>query len=148
MKKSLLETLVGFSVILIAIGFFVFARNQANVTSHIDSYQLTAKFSKIDGITVGSDVRVSGIKIGTVTDEDLDLNSYEAVISLNIDNEVKIPTDSIASIVSSGFFGKKYVAIDPGANDEFISDKGTIIYTQSSVNLETLIGKFMFKDNS
>ncbi len=147
MKNNLVETIVGFAVIILALSFFFFAKNQANVTSDSDSYQINANFAAIDGISVGSDVRVAGIKIGTVAAEDLDSYTYEASLKLAIDNDVKIPTDSIASVVSSGLLGKKYVAIDPGADETYLKSGDKILYTQASVNLETLIGKFIFKED-
>lgn len=147
MKKNFVESLIGLAIIVIAISFFVFAKDQAELGNVNDNnYNLEARFDKIDGINTGSDIRIAGIKIGSVVSDKLDLNSYEAVLIFSIRSDVKIPTDSIAAVVSSGLLGKKYISIEPGAEDVYLQNNQKIIYTQSSVNLESLIGKFMFKD--
>lgn len=147
MKKNFVESLVGVAIVILALSFFIFARGRAEISTDVaNSYNLIARFDKVDGINIGSDVKIAGIKVGSVTSEKLDYSSFEAVLGLSISSDVKLPSDSIASIVSSGLLGGKYVNIDPGAEDSYLEDDGKIIYTQSSVNLETLIGKFMFKD--
>ena len=146
MKHNIFETIVGFLILLITIIFFLFAKNEANIEDNIDGYIITARFDNIDGINPGSDVRLSGIKIGNVASYKLDLETYEAVVKFNIKDKVKLPMDSIASVVSSGLLGKKYVSIDPGAEDIYLKAGEDIIYTQSSLNIESLIGKFLFKD--
>lgn len=144
--RNVVETIVGIAIVVVTVYFFLHAQNQANIKPAMDSYNLSAKFSKIDGIAKGSDIRIAGIKVGTVISQNLDRESYEAVLELNIDKNVKIPSDSSAAIVSEGLLGSKYVSIEPGADEEFLNAGDKIIYTQSSVNLETLIGKFMFKE--
>ena len=144
-NKNLFETLVGFIILLVAISFYFYARNTSKVNIDSNSYKIHAKFNQIDGISTGSDVRIAGIKIGSVLSEKLDRKTYEASLTLSIKKSISLPTDSTAKIVSSGLLGKKYISIEPGADEENIPPKGSIIYTQSSVNLETLIGKFMFQ---
>ena len=146
MKHNFFETIVGFLILLVTIIFFLFAKNEANIQDNVDGYIITARFDNIDGINTGSDVRLSGIKIGNIASYELDLETYEAVVKFNIKDNIKLPIDSIASIVSSGLLGKKYVSIDPGAEDVYLKTDENIIYTQSSLNIESLIGKFLFKD--
>lgn len=143
MQKNILETLMGAIVLLVAGGFLVFAYKGSQM--HVESgYTVSGRFSDISGIGLGSDVRVGGIKVGVVSDLALDHNSYEAVVSMQIGRSTKLPKDSSASVVSSGLLGEKYIQLTPGGEEDMLSDGGRIEFTQSAVNLEELIGKFMF----
>ena len=99
MGRNLIETLMGAVVIAVAVFFFVFAYNTANIQT-VKGYQVSAKFDRIDGIREGSDVRMSGIKIGTVTKQTLDPKTYLAVVELSVRPDIKLPTDSSARIAS------------------------------------------------
>lgn len=144
MQKNILETLMGAVVLVIAGVFFVFAYKGSDVRMSGGSYHVRAKFSDLSGVGVGSDVRIGGIKIGVVSDLSLDDKSYEAVATLQIQDSAKLPKDSSAAIVSSGLLGEKFLQITPGADDKMLKEGDKIEYTQSAVNLEELIGKFMF----
>src|SRR3546814_1831500 len=100
-----------------------------------------AKFDRIDGIEAGSDVRMSGIKIGTVTRQELDPESYLAVVHMEVDPRVKLPDDSSAEITSAGLLGSRYLALVPGGSERMLPPGGQIRFTQSAVSLEQLIGK-------
>ncbi len=139
-----LETIIGFIVLTVALGFLIFTYKVADVKTLDKTYKVTAHFEQTEGIIVGSDVRLSGIKIGSVLELKLDPDNYNAILTAAIDSDVKLPTDSSMKIVTSGLLGGKYIAIDIGANEEIIQPGGEIKYTQSSVNLESLISKFMF----
>lgn len=143
MKRNLIETLMG-AVVLIAALFFVVTTYQSSGIKKDYGYKLVALFDKVDGISAGSDVRLSGIKIGTVVGQGLDLDSYRAKITIGIQKDVRVPTDSTAEIVSDGLLGGKYISLVPGADVEMLKDGGVIQYTQSSINLEQLIGKVAF----
>jgi len=144
MDKNIVETLMGALVLVVAGIFIAIAYKSGNFNTGESGYPITAKFEGVDGITIGSDVRIAGIKIGTVTGQTLDVNDYMAQMTLNIDDEVKIPLDSSAAIVSEGLLGSKYVSITPGAEEEFLKSGEEVEITQSSVNLEALLGKFGF----
>lgn len=144
MQKNLLETLMGAVVLVIATVFFVFAYKGSQVNVGGDSYKISGKFSDASGIGVGSDIRVGGIKVGIVSDMTLDPQSYEAIVTMQINKKTSLPKDSSASVVSSGLLGEKFVQITPGGDDTMLLDGGKIEFTQSAVNLEQLIGKFMF----
>lgn len=146
MKRNVIETLVGALVLLVAGGFALFAYQNAGISRANDSYPLIAKFERADGIKPGSDVRIGGVKVGVVTAATLDSKSYLAQIELSLDTNIKLPTDSSAQIVSDGLLGGKYIALIPGADDAMLAAGGEITFTQSSVNLETLIGKMIFSD--
>lgn len=141
------EIIVGTFVLFCAIFFFVSSFKSAKVSSS-GGYYLVAKFENIDGIAGGSDVKISGVKIGTVEDQTLDENDFRATLKININSNVKIPTDSSAKIASEGLLGSKYLAISPGGNEEILKEGEEIAFTQSSVNLEDLLGKFIFGSDS
>lgn len=142
MNKTLLETVIGALVILVTVTFSYFAYSSSNLKK-IDGYEVKARFTSVDGIGNGSDIRIGGIKVGQVSHMDLDPQSYEAVISLQLRNDVKLPDDSTAAISSSGLLGGKYVNIEPGGSDTQLAAGDEISFTQSSVNFETLIGKMV-----
>lgn len=147
MNKNYFEIIVGVLVVAVALIFFVSARNTADIgVSARDSYQLTAKFLRIDGIEVGSDVRIAGIKVGSVSEVSLDKQSYDAILKISVLNNYVIPDDSYISIISSGLLGGKYIDIEPGISDEFLADGETLAYTRSSVSIESLLSKFLFKN--
>ena len=147
MNKNYFEIIVGLVVVVVALIFFLSARNTADVgVSARESYQLTAKFLRIDGIEVGSDVRIAGIKVGSVSEVSLDKQSYDAILEISILNNYAIPADSYISIISSSLLGGKYIDIEPGISDEFLVDGEAITYTRASVSIESLLSKFLFKN--
>ncbi|MEQ9115869.1 MAG: outer membrane lipid asymmetry maintenance protein MlaD [Rickettsiales bacterium] len=144
MRRNLIETIIGFLVIVIAAIFFVFSYKVADVKKLESTYDLIAKFDQVEGIVVGSDVAISGIKVGVVKALSLDPKDYYAKMTLAVSDTVKLPSDSSAKIVSEGLLGSKYVALEAGSDDEMLEGGDQILYTQSSMNLENLIGKFAF----
>lgn len=143
MKKNLIETLMGALVLLIA-GLFINTAVNSSGVSKKSGYEISAAFDRIDGVSVGSDVRIGGIKVGTVSDQKLDSNTYRASLGLSIDNDIKLPTDTSAEIASESLLGGKYVSLIPGAMDEYLKAGDEIEFTQSSINIEQMIGKFAF----
>lgn len=142
MNKSVIETLVGAIVLAVAIGFGYFAYDEVDLAPQ-EGYQINARFSDIDGISNGSEVRIGGIKVGSVAEMELDPQTYEAIVKMQLRDGVKIPEDSSAKITSSGLLGGKFISLTPGASDEMLASHDTIGFTQSSVNIETLIGKMV-----
>lgn len=143
MGGNLVETLIGAVVLAVAGVFLVFAYQKADL-GRVDGYELKARFEKIDGISVGSDVTMSGIKIGTVIGQDLDPKSYLAVLRLSIRNDIKLPTDSSIKVASAGLLGDQYLAITPGADTALLERGDEIEYTQGAVDLTELIGKAIY----
>lgn len=149
MNKNLIETLTGAFVLIVASWFLMFfMENNTGVSVSKNHYNLIAKFEQADGITVGTPVRIGGVKVGVVTAETLDPNTYFAVVTISLNDDIKIPTDSIAKISSEGLVGGKYLAISAGADDEMLKPGAEIQYTQSSISLETLIGKMVFSKSN
>ena len=143
MKGNLFEALIGAVVLAVAAFFLVFAFSSTDVGA-VDGYEVTATFDRVDGVNAGADVRMSGIKIGTVTKLELDLQTFLAKATLNIDRTVELPDDSSAEITTEGLLGGKYMAIVPGGAEDVIEPGGRIQFTQSSLSLEGLIGRFGF----
>ncbi len=145
-NKNYFEFVVGSFVLLCALFFFVSSFRSANVGGK-SGYVLLAKFDNVDGIKSGSDVKISGVKIGNVNEQFIDEKTYRAELKLTINNGIKIPVDSSVKIASEGLLGSKYLSISPGSSEETLSTGGEIIFTQSSVNFEDLLGKFIFSNN-
>lgn len=143
MGNSLVETLLGAVVLLVAGMFLAFAYSTSSLRP-IAGYEVTAKFERIDGVAIGSDVKLSGIKIGTVVDQRLDPDSYLAVVKLSIDSRLKLPVDTVAQVTSESLLGSNVIALVPGGEDKMIPAGGEIRYTQPPVNVMQLIGKYMF----
>ena len=143
MSSNAIETVMGAVVLAVAGGFLYFAYNNSNVKP-IEGYSVSATFANISGISAGSAVRVGGIKVGVVEDLKLDPKTFQAVADLRISNDVKLPKDSSAAVKSTGLIGDKYLDIAPGAEDDTLNNGDKIAFTQSSVSIEEMIGKFVF----
>lgn len=149
MKQNILETIVGFIIIIIGATFLIFAYGTGKL-SHNQSkgYVVKARFENAEGIISGSNVMLAGIKIGVVESLNLDKKAFLAVLHLRIDPDIKLPIDSQAQVVTSGFLGGKFISISPGTAEEDLAADSQIIHTQSSVNIEALIGKLMYSFGS
>jgi phospholipid/cholesterol/gamma-HCH transport system substrate-binding protein len=143
MKRSAIETIMGAVVLLVAGLFLVFAYQSTDLRLG-SSYQLTARFNAVDGLTLGSDVRVGGVKVGSVIDQGIDEEIYQAVITLAVRRDVGLPADSKAVIASDGLLGGRYVKIEPGTAGEMLADGDRIERTEDAIALEELLGKVMF----
>jgi phospholipid/cholesterol/gamma-HCH transport system substrate-binding protein len=143
LSGNVIETVMG-AVVLAVAAFFLFFAYSTSEVHGVSGYEVWARFSAVDGIRDGSDVRIAGVKVGTVTSESLDPKTYLATLKMSIDPAYKLPDDTSAAIVSSGLLGDKYLSLAPGGADKTIPPGGQIRYTQSSVNLENLIGQMMF----
>jgi phospholipid/cholesterol/gamma-HCH transport system substrate-binding protein len=143
MTRNLLETLLGAVVLIVAGGFLAFAYSSSQVKES-GGYELLARFDKIDGLERGSDVRISGIKVGTVVDQTLDPETYRAEVRFSVRDGVRLPADTSAAVVSNGLLGGKYLALVPGGDIEMLEPGDEVTLTQSAVNLEDLIGHMIF----
>jgi phospholipid/cholesterol/gamma-HCH transport system substrate-binding protein len=143
MTRNLLETLLGAVVLIVAVGFLSFAYSSSQVQES-DGYELIARFDKVDGLERGSDVRISGIKVGAVVDQSLDPETYRAEVRFTLREDVQLPADTSAAVVSNGLLGGKYLALVPGGDIEMLEPGDEVTLTQSAVNLEDLIGHIIF----
>jgi phospholipid/cholesterol/gamma-HCH transport system substrate-binding protein len=145
MRRNLIETILGGVVLLVAALFLIFAYSNASLRT-VQGNEYVARFNRVDGINPGSDVRMSGIKVGTITNIAIDPKTYVAVVHLSVDRAIELPTDSSAEIASEGLLGGKYLSLQPGADDKKIAPGGEIRFTQGPINIEELIGQFMFSN--
>lgn len=143
MKHNMIETLMGAIVIAIAAFFLVFAYSSSRVSAD-GGYILKVKFDRIDGIKVGSDVSVSGMKVGNVTKISIDPKTYMAHVEISVASDIQLPIDTSAEIISSGLLGDKYIALVPGGDDKNLADGGEIKHAQPAVSLEAMIGQLIF----
>ncbi len=143
MKRSLVETMLGAFVILVAGVFLMFSYKTANVGS-VSGYMVSADFSGVGGLSAGDDVQISGVKVGTVSDIELQSDTYLARVYMDIDPDYPLPEDTAALISSKSIMGGLYLALEPGAEEEMIEDGGRIEFTQAPQNLEQLLGQFIF----
>jgi phospholipid/cholesterol/gamma-HCH transport system substrate-binding protein len=146
-NNNTVETLIGAVVVAIAVAFLVFAYSSTSAGG-LSGYPLEARFSSADGITAGTDVRLHGIKIGSVSSVDLDPKTYLAVVYLNIRSQVPIPDDSAIKVTSSGLLGNSYLSIQPGGSLRNLASGGQILNTQGSVDIMGLIGRAIYGNTS
>ena len=147
MNRNFLETVLGAVVLVVAIGFLYYAY-QNNQGTEGGSYELLAQFDRVDGLDNGADVRIGGIKVGSVTDQTLDPASYRAQVQFTVQDNVELPYDSSAAIMSDGLLGGKYLSIEPGGDIEMLESGDEVTLTQSSVRLEDLIGQLIYSGGS
>ncbi|MCK5792746.1 MAG: outer membrane lipid asymmetry maintenance protein MlaD [Ketobacter sp.] len=143
MSRNILETIMGAAVLLVAGLFLTFAYEHSSVKSG-SGYTINALFDNVSGLSVGSDVRIGGIKVGVIDGMDLDPETFRATLHLFIEERYALPKDTVAAIVSSGLLGEKFVNLEPGGDDEMMQPGDAIRFTQSSVNIEDIIGRFVF----
>jgi len=143
MQNSIVETLIGAAVIAVA-AFFLFFAYSSTGSGPVSGYDVVAKFNRADGVNVGTDVRLSGIKVGTVERMALDPKTYSAVVTLALERTVTLPDDSSVRITSEGLLGNQYLSIEPGSSPDKIKPGGEIENTQGSVDLIGLLGKAVF----
>lgn len=137
------ETFVGAAVVAVAAGFLIYGAQFANVGQSSSGYGLSASFRSIEGVSVGTDVRLAGVKIGTVTDIQLDPQTFRAETQFSVLNGVELPDDSAVVISSEGLLGGNFVEILPGGSPFNLAPGDEIEDTQSSVSLISLLLKFV-----
>ncbi|MBV1837450.1 outer membrane lipid asymmetry maintenance protein MlaD [Acetobacter estunensis] len=142
-SRSTLELLAGFAtmgVLVVMLAFAVLGTGRKSDTG----YRLTAGFSHVDGLDVGSDVRLAGITVGHVMAQTVDPKTFQARVSFTVRPDVQLPIDTAAIITSDSLLGGKYIALSPGGDTRLLKDGGSLSETQGSISLEQLLSKFIF----
>lgn len=142
--RSLAELAAGAIVLVVAVAFLAYAATNSGRSTTSTGMTLHARFDRIDGLAPGSDVRIAGVRVGSVTQERIDPQTFLAVVTMQVDSGLKLPDDTSAEITSESLLGGKYIALVPGGSDKDLRDGSEISITQSSVSLEALLGKFIF----
>ncbi len=143
MTSHTTETIVGAAVLVVAAGFLGYAAKFADLTSGSGGYDLTASFRSIEGVNVGTDVRMVGVKVGRVAGIDLDTETFRAKAVLAMRDGIPVPDDSTAIIASEGLLGGNFVEILPGASYDNYGAGDEILDTQGSVSLMNLLLKYV-----
>ncbi|MEM7505968.1 MAG: outer membrane lipid asymmetry maintenance protein MlaD [Pseudomonadota bacterium] len=143
MASNTVEALIGGVVLAAAGGFLVYAANTADLAGGAGGYELTAQFRKAEGLSPGGDVRIGGVKVGSITNMALDPKTYKAVVTLSIDSDIQIPEDSDVRITASSLLGDNYLAIGPGGSEFMLRDGEELEFTQDSISLMDLVAKFI-----
>src|SRR5262249_46458899 len=120
MGRSPLETIMGAIVLVVAVFFLIFAYGQADLGT-VKGYTLTASFQSVGGLDNGADVRINGIKVGTVLGQTIDKESFNAVVTLSVSPDIHLPDDTVATVDSSGLLGDKYLKLIPGQSKKMLA---------------------------
>ena len=139
-QNNVAETLIGAAVVAVAVAFLAFAYFRTGSGS-LSGYDLNARVPKADGLAVGTDVRLAGIKIGTVSDLTLDPKTYLVTIHMNIRDDIKLPADSSILVTQAGFLGGQYLSITPGGDDKMLTPGSYFDNAQGSIDVMGLVGR-------
>lgn len=140
-QNSAAETAIGALVVATAVGFMLYASQVAG-RGAAPGYPLTARFGSVEGIAVGADVRLAGIRVGSVTALDLDPVTYQAKATFTVTRGLEIPEDSDVKIASEGLLGGSFLEVTPGASEFMLAEGAEILNTQGSVSLLNLLMRF------
>lgn len=148
MQGNFVETLIGVAVVAVAGAFFYFAAATTGSGTPAGGYELVAKFDRVDGISAGSDVKLSGIKVGVVSKQELDPVTYRAIVRMTIQGAVKIPDDSSIKITNEGLLGGSYLSVAPGGSDAMLQPGQEFSTTQGAVDLIGLLSRAFLSGSS
>jgi phospholipid/cholesterol/gamma-HCH transport system substrate-binding protein len=143
MKRNAVETVIGAVVLVVAALFLFFAYTTSEVHA-VSGYELSARFDRVGSLRDGADVRISGIKVGTVLDQTLDPKNFTALVRLSVQPDIKLPVDTVATITSSGLLGSDFLVLEPGNEDDMLKPGALIAHTQPPMDLSSLIGQAIF----
>lgn len=142
MSETRLEIVTGAAVLAAALGFLFWAGQGAEISAGTGQYPLTASFRSVEGVTVGSDVRMAGVKVGTVTELELNPQTFFADAEISLRKDIELPDDSVILIASEGLLGGAFVEIIPGGSLTNLAPGEEIIDTQGAVSMLALMMKF------
>lgn len=149
MAENTTEVIVGAAVLAVAAGFLYYAsQSTGSITGAAENYPLTASFRSVEGVTVGTDVRLAGVKIGTVTGLDLNEETFRADMTVEVRSEIEVPEDSSIAISSEGLLGGNFVEIIPGGSPFPLEAGSEIEDTQGALSLVALLAKFVNSSDS
>jgi phospholipid/cholesterol/gamma-HCH transport system substrate-binding protein len=146
-QNNIAETVIGAIVVAVAVLFLAFAYMRTGSGS-LSGYELNARLPKVDGLGIGTDVRLAGIKIGSVSDLTLDPKNYLVTVHMNIRSDIKVPADSSVMVTSSGILGSSYLSISPGGDDKMMAAGAYFENAQGSIDVMGLVGRFMGGDKT
>jgi phospholipid/cholesterol/gamma-HCH transport system substrate-binding protein len=145
LKNTAVETLIGTAVVAIAAAFFFFAYQASDRSTASGAYRLSAEFDNAEGVSIGTDVRVAGVKIGSVVDFTLNPENFQANVVMELDPKVKLTEDATAKVTAEGLLGSKFISLEQGGAEAVLADGGVISNTQGAVDIWSLISQAMFE---
>ena len=143
MNKRPVETIMGLVVLVVATVFMVFAYNVSDLRI-VKGYEMNARFMKIGGLNTGADVRINGIKVGTVISQKINPEDYMVDVKLSIMSDVLLPEDSVITVAGDGLMGEKFIKIEPGKSKEKLQPGSTAEQTKDAKSLEDMVGEIIF----
>jgi phospholipid/cholesterol/gamma-HCH transport system substrate-binding protein len=147
MNRNVLETVMGALVLAVALIFLAFAYSSAGIQT-VTGYDVTAKFDRIDGVRPGTDVRIGGVKIGTVTATTLDPKTFQANVRMTIDGAYKLPVDTVAQITSTSLLGDNFMKLVPGSDEKDIAADGAITNTIPPTDIWQMMSNALYSVSS
>ncbi len=145
-KTAALDFWVGLFVVLgfVALLFLALKAGNMSSLSFQPTYELKLKFDNIGGLKPRAPVKSAGVTVGRVNSIGFDQNTYQALVTIDLDKQYQFPKDSSAKILTSGLLGEQYIGLEPGGDDQMLKAGDTVSMTQSAVVLENLIGQFLY----
>lgn len=143
MRRNIIETVMGGVVLVVAVICVIIAFQSGSVSAP-SGYAIRADFDNASGLGPGSEVRMSGVKIGTVTEQHLDADTFTAIVTMNITETISLPRDTSARIIADGLLGSNFISLEPGGEEDMIAPGGEITFTQGAINIVDLLGRFIF----
>ena len=143
MLENKTEVFVGGAVVAVAIFFVFYVFQTSGLSTGSGNYSIHASFRSAEGVRIGTDVRLAGVKIGAVTVIELDSDTYEAKSTLSIEKNIQIPDDSSLTIASEGLLGGNFVEVVPGMSEDYLQSGDEVLDTQGSVSLIQLMMRYV-----
>ncbi len=141
MNRETVHILVGAAVFLVAPLLLVIFFSGDARTGSAQGYELTARYNRVDGVTIGTDVLLAGAPVGKVTGQEFDAETLQAVLTMTLRDDIRVPTDTAALIVSDGLLGGKFINLDPGGAEEMLEPGDSFNYVQDAIIVEALLEK-------
>ena len=146
MKNSTVETLIGTAVVAIAAAFFIYAYQASERGGTAGSYRISAEVDNAEGVSIGTDVRVAGVKVGSVVDFTLNPENFQANVKMELDPKVQLTEDASAKVTAEGLLGSKFISLEQGGAETMLAEGGVISNTQGAVDIWSLISQAMFEN--
>jgi len=146
MKRNVTEALIGAAVLAIA-GWFLWFTSRVADFGAVSGYELTATFDRIDGVTIGSDVMLGGIKVGSVLETSVNAETYQAVVRFSVLPSIKLPADTSVEVSTQGLLGTAYLSLKPGGEVAYLAEGDEVEFTQGSIDVVDIIGKAIFNSD-
>ena len=144
-KKVNTEFALGLLILIISIISIFYYTTKINLFNKVETLQINSSFFDIGNMNVGNDVKIKGVKIGEISSISLDKENYMAIVTLSLDEKIKIPDDSIFKISNNGFIGSPYIEIELGNSKEILKNNDFSINNIDAISLEEIINNFIFK---